>query len=72
MREIPRRNRVDQMVDAELAIRHAIACVEAMPADERLTAAVMLLDQARNKVSDFVDSQGGLAGMFPVGCGGSE
>lgn len=50
-----RRNDVLQMTPAELAILEAMRAVEALPADTRLTDAVVLLQQARDKVSDFVD-----------------
>lgn len=55
MSDIPRRNRIDQMTPAELAIRDAMSAVEAAGADVRLTDAVVLLGQAQNKVADFVD-----------------
>ena len=53
--EIPRRCRVDRWCDAELAISRAVDEVEKMPADLRLTDAVILLGEARGKVADFVD-----------------
>lgn len=53
--EIPRRNRLDQNTPAELAIRAAVDAVEALPADVRLTGAVVLLQQARELVADYVD-----------------
>ena len=56
MSEIPRRNRVDQWVPAERAIQDAVDAVEAMPADVRLTHAVILLGQAREAVADYVDA----------------
>jgi hypothetical protein len=52
---IPRRIRIDQFVQAERAIYDAVQAVEAMPADVRLTDAVILLGQARSKVADYVD-----------------
>ena len=55
-REAPRRCYVDLMVPAEKAILDAMYAVEAMAADVRLTDAVILLGQAKDKVSDFVDS----------------
>lgn len=55
MTEIPRRNRVDQWTPAEHAIDAAMQAVEALPADERLTAAVVLLGDARQRVADYVD-----------------
>lgn len=53
----PRRNRIDHYVPAETAIRNAVLAVEVMPADVRLTEAVILLGQAQEKVADFVDEQ---------------
>ena len=54
-KEIPRRCRVDRWCEAELAISRAVDEVEKMPADLRLTDAVLLLGDARGKVADFVD-----------------
>ncbi len=54
--EIPRRNRVDLMTPAELAIRNAILAVEDLAADPRLTDAVCLLSEALEIVADFVDN----------------
>lgn len=53
--EIPRRCRLDLMTPAELAIVAAMDAVEALPADVRLTDAVVLLAKARDRVADFVD-----------------
>lgn len=53
--EIPRRNRLDKNTPTELAIRAAIDAVEAMPADVRLTDAIVLLGAALESVADFVD-----------------
>jgi hypothetical protein len=55
MTDIPRRAYVEKMVPAELAIRNAMLAVEEMGADTRLTEAVILLEAAKDKVSDFVD-----------------
>lgn len=55
MEAIPRRICVDRMTPAELAIREAVLAVEAAGADPRLTDAVVLLHQARERVADFVD-----------------
>lgn len=57
MADIPRRIRLDQFVPAETAIHYAAELVEAMPAHPLLTDAVVLLQQARAKVADFVDLQ---------------
>ena len=54
-RELPRRCYLDLYTPAELAIRKAMDAVEEMPADPRLTDAVVLLGQAKDKVADFVD-----------------
>jgi hypothetical protein len=53
--EIPRRIQIDKFCPAEKAIYDAMAAVEDMAADPRLTDAVVLLQQARDKVADFVD-----------------
>jgi hypothetical protein len=53
--DIPRRARLDLSTPAELAIRAAVDAVENLPADPRLTQAVILLQQAREKVADYVD-----------------
>lgn len=53
--EIPRRIRMDKMVPAELAILKAMEAVEGMGAHPLLTEAVVLLGQAKDKVSDIVD-----------------
>lgn len=56
---IPRRARLDQMTPAELAITKAMEEVEKLGADEKLTAAVVQLGNARDKVADFVDGKNG-------------
>jgi hypothetical protein len=43
------------MSSGEYAIREAVQEVEAMGADVRLTQAVILLGEAKDKVADFVD-----------------
>ncbi len=55
--EIPRRNKLWLNEPAELAIRAAVAAVESMPADVRLTEAVNLLLAASEKVADFIDAR---------------
>ena len=57
MSNFPRRICLDQLVPAEKAIYDAVQAVEAMPADARLTKAVVLLQQAREQVADFVDDK---------------
>lgn len=54
--EIPRRAMLEQFTPAERAIYDAVALVEEMGADVRLTKAVVLLGQARDAVADFVDN----------------
>ena len=53
--KIPRRIQLEKLTPAELAIRNAVLAVEEMPADVRLTDAVVLLQKAKEKVADFVD-----------------
>lgn len=55
---IPRRCDSLRLTPEEIAITDAIAAVENLPADARLTKAVTLLVEAREKVSDFVDGCG--------------
>jgi hypothetical protein len=50
-----RRSDVRQMTPAELFIRAAVAEVEAVGADPRLTDAVELLQAAKDAVADYVD-----------------
>ena len=56
MNKIPRRIDINRYVPAETAIREAILRVEEMPADVRLTDAVVLLSRAKDKVADFIDA----------------
>jgi hypothetical protein len=53
--DMPRRNCVDKLSPAELAIRNAILEVEKVGADVRLTDAVVLLQAAKDSVSDYID-----------------
>lgn len=55
MNDIPRRAQLNLLTPAEQAIYDAMAVVESMPADVRLTDAVVLLGAARHSVADFVD-----------------
>lgn len=55
MNETTRRIDLTRMTPAEKAIYDAVQAVEAMPADVRLTDAVILLQAARESVADFVD-----------------
>ena len=55
---IPRRARLDKLTPAEKAIWDAMQEVEKLPADVRLTDAVIKLGEARALVADFVDDKG--------------
>ena len=55
MTDIPRRIRIDQFSPAERAIYDAVKEVPSLPADVRLTDAVVLLQAARESVADFFD-----------------
>ena len=54
--EIPRRVQMQRWCEAERAIYDACLSVERMPADSRLTHAVILLGEARNAVADYIDA----------------
>lgn len=54
---IPRRICLDKLSPAEKAIYDAVQAVEQAGADPLLTDAVILLQQARDKVADFVDGK---------------
>ena len=54
---VPRRTCVEQMIPGELAIRDAILAVEALEANPRLTEVAALLEEAKDKLSDWVDSK---------------
>jgi hypothetical protein len=58
----PRRGRVDLATAPEKAIRAAMAAVEAMPADERLSQAGQLLQRALDAVAEFEDERLAAAG----------
>lgn len=53
--EIPRRIDMGRWIAAERAIYDAVQAVEQMPADVRLTDAVVLLQAARDAVADYQD-----------------
>jgi len=59
MDDIPRRIRIDRLTPAERAIYDALIAVEAVGAHPLLTEAVVLLQEARSKVADYVDGVGG-------------
>jgi hypothetical protein len=52
---IPRRNQLDLNWRCEMAIYVAMVEIEQLGADERLTKAITLLNEAKNLVGDFVD-----------------
>ena len=52
---VMRRNRIDLYTPAEKAIHDAIQAVEAVGAHPYLTAAVVLLQEAKENVADYVD-----------------
>jgi len=52
---IPRRCYMDKWSDAEKAIYDAMQAVERLPADVRLTDAVVLLGRAKDRVADYID-----------------
>lgn len=58
--KVPRRCRIDLHSPAENVIYKAILVVEAMEANEKLTEAGELLDQALNRVADYIDEQLGI------------
>jgi len=53
--EIPRRNRIDLCEPSEIAIYNAMYEVEKLGADERLTDAIVKLNEAKELVSDYID-----------------
>jgi hypothetical protein len=57
MNNNPRRHYLDMMHPAEKAIHDAVMAIEVMGADVELTNAQVLLHQAKDKVSDYLDKQ---------------
>lgn len=57
--DVPRRADRYRMTRAELKILSAVQEVELVGADPLLTDAVVLLQQARDKVADYVDAKRG-------------
>jgi hypothetical protein len=51
----PRRSRLDLNTSAELALWDAMDAIERAGAHPLLTEALNLLDEARNKLADFVE-----------------
>lgn len=52
----PRRNQLQLNTAAEMAIRNAISAVESVGAHPLLTDSVILLGEAKEKLSDFIDA----------------
>ena len=57
MSKVPRRIRLDLATPPEIALRAALAAVEAMPADPRLTEASNHVSSALNLVGRYIDEQ---------------
>lgn len=57
MDNIPRRNKLYLNTEVEKHIQESIDRVEDLGADEKLTEVVILLGQAKDKISDYVDEQ---------------
>jgi hypothetical protein len=55
--ETPRRNRLDLNTPAEIAIHNAMQEIEKIGANVKLTEAIILLQQAKDKVADYIDIQ---------------
>lgn len=55
--EIPRRNRLDLNTPAEKAIHEAIQEVEKVGVDSKLTDIVVMLANAKEKLSDYIDGK---------------
>ncbi len=53
---IPRRNRIDLHTPVEMAIRQVMLSLEGMPGHPLLTEAVDLLNQAKSRVADWIES----------------
>jgi len=63
----PRKCRLDLATPPEVALREALAAVEALPADTRLTNAGQKIVEAMDLVGDYVNDQ-----MRYVGLGGTR
>jgi len=55
--KISRRNNLQLFTPTEMKIYEAIDMIEKMGADIRLTDAQMLLGEAKDQVSDYIDEQ---------------
>lgn len=54
--QIPRRNDFTRLTKSEKAILKAMYAVDELPADEKLTEAIVLLQQAKYIVADYIDN----------------
>lgn len=55
--DFPRRANLQTMKPAEIAIHNAIQEVEKLGADEKLTNAVIKLQEAKELASDYIDKK---------------
>lgn len=55
--EFPRKSDLQRMKPAELAIHQAIQEIEKLGANEKLTNAVIKLNEAKELVADFIDKK---------------
>lgn len=55
MNKIPRRERIDLYTPIEKAIYKVIQMIEEKEADINLTKAIILLEEAQDKVADYID-----------------
>lgn len=67
---MPRRIRLDLNVPLERAVRRAHDAVEAAGAHPLLTEASSLIDQAREKVADWIETVGEVVIVIPDGAPG--
>jgi hypothetical protein len=67
--ETPRRDQLDKLTPAELAIRNAVAEVLRLEpiVEGQFTGILLLLQQARSKVADFVDGVETPSNSTPAG-----
>ena len=52
---IPRRNQLNLNIPAEIAIQNAINEIEVLGANEVLTDIVIMLNESKNMLSDYID-----------------
>lgn len=54
--EFPRRNDLQRLKPAELAIYNVMQMIEEMPADPRLTDVQIKLDEVKNLLADYIEA----------------